>query len=175
MKRTWVISLLLVACILTATVGGTIAWFTDEVSSNGNKIQSGTLDVALLMHNGSAYQDISDSTAPIFGAGSIAQNNNAQTLWEPGKTQIVYLGIENKGTLDLKYNIELNVIDGGLIGSLEYAIVDGAEYGEITADDWAALKANAQPAILPPAQPLPLPMAPSRLAKASITLPWLFT
>ena len=116
--RTALVATLVLTVMLSVT-GGTIAWVTDTVESKGNKIEAGNLDVALLMHNGSAYEDISESTAPIFGAGSIAQNDNAATLWEPGKTQIVYLGVQNKGNLDIKYNIELNVIDGGLIGALE--------------------------------------------------------
>ena len=49
-----------------------------------------------------------------------------QTLWEPGKTHIVYLMVENAGNLALKYNILTDVIDHGLVGSLEYAIIDGA-------------------------------------------------
>ena len=141
--RTALVATLVLTVMLSVT-GGTIAWVTDSVESKGNKIEAGNLDVALLMHNGSAYEDISENTAPIFGAGSIAQNDNAATLWEPGKTQIVYLGVQNKGNLDIKYNIELNVIDGGLIGALEYAVVAGAQPGTINADDWAALKANAQ-------------------------------
>jgi len=54
------------------------------------------------MNIGNGYQDISNSPSPIFGAGSVAQNNNAETLWEPGKTQIAYLAIKNNGNLVLK-------------------------------------------------------------------------
>lgn len=148
-KRALLSSVLAMILCLGLLIGTTFAWFTDSVTSSGNKIKAGTLDIQLLMDGDvdGTYDDISNNNSPIFGEGSIAQNNNAETLWEPGKTQIVYLAVENKGNLDLKYNIALNVVDGGLIGSLEYAIIDGAKYGDIDVNNvnsWAALKANAQ-------------------------------
>jgi len=120
-------------CLLTTTVGGIIAWFTDSVTSENNKIQAGNPDIALLMHNGDSYVDISESTDPIFGTGSIAQNNNAQTLWEPGKTQVAYLAIENKGNLAVKYQVNLNVenVAKNLYEVMEYAIVPDAQAGGV--------------------------------------------
>jgi len=145
-KRALVSSILSLIVCVSMLIGSTFAWFTDSVTSGNNKIVAGTLEVDLLMadENGN-YDSIAGENAAIFGEGSLAQDNAQQTLWEPGKTQIVYLAVENKGNLDLKYNIALNVVDGGLIGSLEYAIVDGAQYGALdTYTDWATLKANAQ-------------------------------
>lgn len=109
-------------------IGTTFAWFTDSVTSSGNIIQTGELDVKLHMYNGSEYTDISDSEKPIFGADSLISDwePDVDLLWEPGKTQIVYLMVENAGNLALKYNILADVVDRGLVGSLEYAIVDGA-------------------------------------------------
>lgn len=127
-----VVSLLL---CFTMLIGTTFAWFTDTVKNTNNKILAGDLEIKLLMHDGSDYIDISTSSAPIFGAGSIAQNNHGDTLWEPGKTEIVYLGIQNAGNLALKYNVILDIVDGGLIGALEYALIDGAEAGDIASWD----------------------------------------
>jgi len=146
-KKALLLSVLSLLLCVSMLVGTTYAWFTDTVTSANNKIVAGTLEVDLLMADAAGdYASIADETAAIFGAGSLAQNNAAETLWEPGKTQIVYLGVENKGNLDLKYNILLNVIDGGLIGSLEYAVIDGAnaKTAPVTADNWAAIKAAAQ-------------------------------
>ena len=142
-KRALLMSALSLLLCVSMLVGSTFAWFTDSVTSTGNKIVAGTLEVDLLMGTAvNTYTSIADKDAAIFGANSLlAQNNPADTLWEPGKTQVVYLAVENKGNLDLKYNIALNVTDGGLIGSLEYAIVDGAKYGDITATSWADVKA----------------------------------
>ena len=139
----------------TMLLGTTFAWFTDSVTSSGNKIVAGTLDVKLLMKttDNGEYEDISESTNPIFGESSIAQNNNAETLWEPGKTQIAYLAIENAGTLELKYQVALNVFnpeDGkDLYKVMEYAIVPDAEFGSVTADmltevQWNSVVEGAQ-------------------------------
>ncbi len=122
------ISAILVLCMLfTSLIGTTFAWFTDSVTSSGNIIQTGNLDVQLLMYNGTEYVDISDSEKPIFGEDSlIAEWEDVDLLWEPGKTQIVYLGVKNAGSLALKYNVVVDVVDNGLVGALDYAIVDGA-------------------------------------------------
>ena len=124
-------------------IGSTFAWFTDSVSNNGNRIEAGTLDIDLLMDktgNGT-YTSIADGTGDIF---SEATGNGLQ--WEPGKTQIVYLAVRNKGSLALNYNILLDVINGtpGLIGSLEYAVLDGAKATDLNnVTNWEDLKKEA--------------------------------
>ena len=90
-------------------VGSTFAWFTDTASTGMNKIMAGKLDVELYMHDGTGYVNISKEEKPIFGTGSIAQDNNAETLWEPGKTQVAYLMIKNEGNLALKYRVDVKV------------------------------------------------------------------
>ncbi len=145
-RRALIMSMLSLLVCVSMLVGTTFAWFTDSVTSTGNKIIAGNLKVDLLMSDDEGkYASIAGEEAAIFGGENslAAKNNAADTLWEPGKTQIVYLGVANKGNLDLKYNILLNVVDGGLIGSLEYAIIDGAKYDDITATSWAVLKADA--------------------------------
>ena len=130
-KRALLSSVIALLVCFTMLLGTTFAWFTDSVTSAGNKIVAGTLDVQLLMDTDvdGTYDDISDSTSPIFGEGSIAQDNNAETLWEPGKTQVAYLAIKNNGNLDLKYTVGLNVVDvkNSLYKVMEYAIVPDAD------------------------------------------------
>ena len=142
-KRALLLSALSLVICVAMLVGTTFAWFTDSVTSANNKIKSGTLDVKLLMHNGTEYVDISDSDKPIFGEGSLAQNNAAETLWEPGKTQIVYLAVQNASSLALKYNILVDVTDNGLADALKYAVIDG-----ITKDEAAAYGADSWSDIL---------------------------
>ena len=103
-----VISLILCCAML---IGTTFAWFTDSVASGNNKIIAGSLQVGLEMFDGTNYVDIGETSTPIFGAEDslIAQNNNADTLWEPGKTKVAYLKIVNKGTLSLKYRVDIKV------------------------------------------------------------------
>ena len=130
-KRALLASVMAMLLCFTMLLGTTFAWFTDSVTSAGNKIVAGTLDVQLLMDADvdGTYDDISDSTSPIFGESSIAQNNNAETLWEPGKTQVAYLAIKNNGNLDLKYTVGLDVqnVSKDLYEVMEYAIVPDAD------------------------------------------------
>ena len=125
-KRALLTSVMALVMCVVMLVGTTFAWFTDTASTGVNKIQAGNLDVQLLMRDADgAYVNIGDSQQVIFGGANslVAQNNNQDTLWEPGKTQVAYLAVRNAGNLALKYNILLNVRDEGLIGALDYAIV----------------------------------------------------
>lgn len=112
-------------------IGSTFAWFTDSASTGVNKIQAGNLDVQLLMYDSTTdrYIDISNDDRAIFGEGSIAWNNNAKTLWEPGKTQVAYLAIKNNGNLALKYKVQLDVAnknDKNMSNAMLYAITPNA-------------------------------------------------
>ncbi len=134
-KRALLTSILAICLCLVMLIGSTFAWFTDTASTGVNKIQAGNLDVQLLMKNSQTneYDDISDSTTPIFGSyeSEKAQNVNSDTLWEPGKTQVAYLAIKNNGNLDLKYQVQLKVTnptDGkNLYEVMKYAIVPDAQ------------------------------------------------
>ena len=92
--RTWAM-LALVMVIGLSVTGGTIAWFTDSVSSTQNVIKSGTLDIKLYAGD----TEITDgSTTPIFN----------YSFWEPGYTTTAKLKIENAGDLALKYTFGIN-------------------------------------------------------------------
>lgn len=134
-KRALIMSVLSLALCFTMLLGTTYAWFTDSVTSAGNKIVAGTLDVDLYLWTSETQaQEITDETDPIFGEGALAQNNNAETLWEPGKTQVAYLSIKNNGNLDLKYKVALQVYDveKDLIEVLEYDVIPDAKFGTVT-------------------------------------------
>lgn len=129
-KKALVSSVLALVMCFTMLLGTTFAWFTDSVTSAGNKIEAGTLDVELILHKADGTTvDISKTNAPIFGTGSLAQNNASKTLWEPGKTQTVYLSIKNNGTLDLKYKVAIEVTDvtKNLTDVMEYIITPDAK------------------------------------------------
>ena len=150
-KKALLMSVLSMVLCVAMLVGMTFAWFTDTASTSVNKIQAGKLDVELLMRDAeNVYQNIGDSNKFIFGPGSIAQNNNQETLWEPGKTQVAYLAVRNAGNLALKYNIVLNIEDKGLADALQYVIVpqgkligkDQAFAGKVAA--WSEIKGGAE-------------------------------
>ena len=83
---------MLCVCML---LGTTFAWFTDSVSSAGNKIQSGNLsvDLELLDKKTGEWVSLKNSSAPIFDYDK----------WEPGYVDTKILKIENEGSLSLKW------------------------------------------------------------------------
>ncbi len=93
---TSIISMLLCVSML---VGTTFAWFTDEVTSGGNKIQAGTLQIDLLHLVDGEWISLKDNSEhKVFD----------YDLWEPGYTQVETLKIANLGNLALQY--QMNVV-----------------------------------------------------------------
>jgi len=146
-RRALVTSVLSLILCLSMLIGTTFAWFTDSVTSANNKIQAGNLDVDLYMWtDADTSTEITNESAPIFGVtDQLAQDNAVNTLWEPGKTQVVYLSIKNNGSLDLKYKVALDVTnptDGkDLYKAMRYAIANDAKFGAVTA--WDNVNAKA--------------------------------
>ena len=131
-RKALVASIIALVVILSTLTGTTFAWFTDTETSSGNKIVAGNLDIDLLLLNGNGvYDSIGASDAPIFGNENslVAQNNNIDTIWEPGKTQVAFLQIANNGNLAAKYKVSLNVTDvkKNLHEVMEFAIVPDAD------------------------------------------------
>lgn len=100
-------SLLSVLLCVTMLIGTTFAWFTDSVTSGGNIIKSGTLDVEMY------YKDLNDTDWSTVETGNTdpkffidAQGNDI--LWEPGVMSYAQFKIANVGTLALKYNFVMN-------------------------------------------------------------------
>lgn len=107
--RTLIASVLSLFLCISMFVGMTFAWFTDSVSSGNNKIQAGNLDVVLeysktLEQN--SWQEITNRTEDIF-----TDLDGNEILWEPGAASVVYLKIKNAGTLALKYNLGINIVN----------------------------------------------------------------
>lgn len=136
-KRTLISSAISLVLCFAMFLGTTFAWFTDSVTSANNIIQSGNLDVEMyLWSDATTATPITNNPNPIFGEGAIAQNNSASTLWEPGKTQVVYLSIKNEGSLALKYQVLVNAQNKttpAMSEVMEYAIVPNATYDSVNA------------------------------------------
>ena len=143
-KRALLSAILALVMTVSMLVGTTFAWFTDSVTSSGNKIVAGNLDVELHLYDGSKYVDISDATQPIFGAdGLAAAADGSSTLWEPGKTQVAYLAIKNDGSLALKYKVALTVtsITKNLNDVVTYTITPDAK-GDAPLTAWDGTNAK---------------------------------
>ena len=76
----------------------------DSVTSGGNIIMSGTLDVEMKWADGTnAVPAVDDAAWTDASTGAIFNYD----LWEPGYTQVRHIAIVNKGTLALTYKIAI--------------------------------------------------------------------
>ena len=102
----------LVLCV-SMLIGATFAWFTDTASTAVNKIQAGTLDVALEMYDGTNWVNAEGQTLQFKKAAGASAGE--PVLWEPGCTyELPELRIVNKGDLALKYQItSLDLVHAG--------------------------------------------------------------
>ncbi len=142
-KRALFASVLSLLLCVSMLIGSTFAWFTDTASTGVNTIQSGNLDIVLSYKNADqkTWKEVSEADK-LF---------NDAALWEPGYTEVAYLKLENNGSLALKYQLTVNVLnevagtnkDGGTIKLSEVLKYDLIELASDTtyADRAAALAA----------------------------------
>ena len=127
-KKALFLSMVSLLFSFSMLLGTTYAWFTDTVSSAGNVIQSGTLDVDLVDKDGNSMEG---KVIKFVTADNRAQE---AILWEPGCTynmEPVY--VVNKGNLALKYQIVINGVEGSakLLEAIEWTVTVGeAELAE---------------------------------------------
>lgn len=111
-KRALISSALAILMCVAMLIGTTFAWFTDTASTAVNKIQAGTLDVALEMFDGTTWVDAEGKTLQFKVNGQIPAEGT-QILWEPGCTyELPQLRVVNNGNLALKYKIQITGIQG---------------------------------------------------------------
>lgn len=95
-------------------IGTTFAWFTDNVTSGGNIIKSGNLDLKMYWTddlNSGIWYDVDD---PAYN--TIFDYDN----WEPGYTEVRYVKLKNEGNLALNY--KLHITPQGTVGKLAEVI-----------------------------------------------------
>ena len=103
-KRTLLMSIMALILCFTMLLGTTYAWFTDSVTSSGNKIVSGSLkvDLEVLDEDNTTWTSVKESNAAIFNYSN----------WEPGYTQVKVLRVANEGSLALKWYAKLVSTNG---------------------------------------------------------------
>ena len=112
-KRALISSVLSILMCVAMLIGTTFAWFTDTASTAVNKIQAGTLDVALEMStdNGTTWESAEGKTLSWKKAAGAPADE--KVLWEPGCTyELPQLRVVNNGNLAFKYKIEITGIQG---------------------------------------------------------------
>ena len=113
-KRSILTSALTLLVCLCMFVGSTFAWFSDNVTSSNNIIQSGTLDLEMY------WTDNLESNV-----WHNVEDENYNTIfdydkWEPGFTDVRYIKIKNVGNLALNY--QLAIEPQGKVGKLAEVI-----------------------------------------------------
>ena len=102
-KHALIMSVMALFLCFTMLLGTTFAWFTDSVTSAGNIIQSGTLDVEMHWAEGTKDPSAADTTWTDASTGAIFNNDK----WEPGYVEVRHIKISNVGTLALKYQLHI--------------------------------------------------------------------
>ena len=136
-KNSLVSAVLVLVMMFTSLIGTTFAWFTDEVTSTGNTIQSGTLKIDLLHKSGDQWI-------------SLKENEDHKVFdydkWEPGFTLVETLKVDNLGSLALKYRLSIEIAAGtAVLGENGENLADVIDvwvyYGESTATDYSDITA----------------------------------
>lgn len=115
--------------------GATIAWFADTTPVAKNSFVIGELDLVVSYKN-----DVVTEYTPVDAETSLF---NDKARYEPGYTQVVYLKIENQGTIDFDYKVSVDrrsYTDSiNVYGStlhlpeyLKFGVIFGANEAELT-------------------------------------------
>lgn len=113
--RTYLSSVVSLALCATMFLGTTMAWFTDTVGNQGNKIMVGNLSVKLELKTGDGVNDYLDLgegaglTTPIFGATKLSSTEDLR--WVPGHLEVRTLRVTNNGDVDFNYSLDAEMRD----------------------------------------------------------------
>ena len=125
-KKALLCSILALVLCCSMLVGTTFAWFTDSVTSKGNIIQSGSLDVEMYWADGGKAVPTAMDGWTDASTGAMFKN----TLWEPGYAEAKHIMIANEGTLALNY--KLRIVANGYVSKLA-DVIDVYYYATATA------------------------------------------
>ena len=134
-RHALLLSLLSLTTCFAMLLGTTFAWFTDSVTSGVNRIVAGNLDVELLHVNADTAATATDADKTVAGNTLLfnAAADEGTILWEPGAASYETFTIQNKGTLNLKYEFHVNNVGNNtmandtsksLLNALKVAVVE---------------------------------------------------
>lgn len=123
---------LIVWCILGT--GASLAWFTDTSPEINNIFHFAEFDLVVSHRLTDGKWEEVDSQSKIF---------DEEALYEPGYVQVVYLKVENKGTVPFEFYTAVNV-NGCIVATnafgQEFMLQDYLKFGVTTADSEDAMK-----------------------------------
>ena len=114
--------------------GASLAWFTDTSPEINNIFHFAEFDVEVSHRLTDGKWEEVDSQTKIF---------DEEALYEPGYVQVVYLKVENKGTVPFEFYTSVNV-NGCIVATnvfgQEFMLQDHLKFGITTADTEEAMK-----------------------------------
>lgn len=132
------IALVLSACLMILWcilgTGSSIAWFVDESPELRNNFNIAEFDLVVSHKTENGYEEVKSDTK-IF---------DDEALYEPGYVQVVYLKIENKGTVGFDYTLavvpDLNtIVRATNVYGHDIYLPDFLKFGVVFADTEAEL------------------------------------
>ena len=123
---------LIVWCILGT--GASLAWFTDTSPEINNIFHFAEFDLVVSHRLTDGKWEEVDGQTKIF---------DEEALYEPGYVQVVYLKVENKGTIPFEFYTAVNVngcIEATNVFGQRFMLQDYLKFGITTADSEDAMK-----------------------------------
>lgn len=123
---------LIVWCILGT--GASLAWFTDTSPEINNIFHFSEFDLVVSHRLTDGKWEEVDGQTKIF---------DEEALYEPGYVQVVYLKVENKGTIPFEFYTAVNVngcIEATNVFGQRFMLQDYLKFGVTTADSEDAMK-----------------------------------
>ena len=111
-KRPLLTSAIALMLCIAMLLGTTYAWFSDFISSGGNIIVSGNLDIGMYWSK--------DNETWKNAEGRLAEPIFNNRKWEPGYTEVRYIKVTNEGSLAFNYQMFLE--PNGEVGKLAEVI-----------------------------------------------------
>ncbi len=114
--------------------GASLAWFTDTSPEINNIFHFAEFDVEVSHRLTDGKWESIDGKTDIF---------DDEALYEPGYVQVVYLKVENKGTVPFKFFTSVNVngcIEATNVFGQRFMLQDYLQFGITTADSEDAMK-----------------------------------
>lgn len=137
----WISAVSLVLCV--ALVIGIVAM---AIVGGGalNRITTANLGLELWKHNGTEYVNVSNGSGDIFSGGKDG------IVWEPGKTEVVFLQVKNPTENNVSFNLlqEVQPQKGApALSGLSYAVLSdmtSESYAEANFTNWKAIQKAAE-------------------------------
>ena len=119
MNRRILLSLLIIALVMAATITGAMALFTDQETSSGNAFTTGTVDIALT--NGTPLPFTVSGMVPgdvVYGGLQVSNSGNMELRYAMSTTA------DGASILDEQLDLTIDVVTGAGVDTIWYTADD---------------------------------------------------